>query len=70
MKKLLLISALLIFACSSDDSSDTGSDFTISIEFVGQLEITESSGLINIQNQLVSHNDSGGNNKIYIIDKL
>ena len=69
MKKLLLLSALLIFACSGDYNSDTGSDFTISIEFVGQLEITESSGLINIQNQLVSHNDSGGDNEIYIINK-
>ena len=69
MNKRLLLSALLIFACSGYDSSDAENDFTISVEFVGQLEITESSGLINIQNQLVSHNDSGGNNKIYIIDK-
>ena len=69
MKKLILLFALLIFACSSDDSSNTNNDLTISIEFVGQLEITESSGLINIQNQLVSHNDSGGDNKIYIINK-
>ena len=69
MKRLLLLSALLIFACSSDDSSNTNNNFTISIEFVGQLEITESSGLINIHNQLVSHNDSAGDNKIYIINK-
>ena len=69
MKKLLLLFALLIFACSSDDSSNTNNNFTISIEFVGKLEITESSGLINIQNQLVSHNDSAGDNKIYIINK-
>ena len=69
MKKLLLLFALLIFACSSDDSSNTNNNFTISIEFVGQLEITESSGLINIQNQLVTHNDSAGDNKIYIINK-
>ena len=69
MKKLPLLFALLIFACSSGDSSNTNNDFTISIEFVGQLEITESSGLINIQNQLVTHNDSGGDNEIYIINK-
>ena len=69
MKKLLLLSVLVIFSCSRYDSSNTESDFTISIEFIGQLEITESSGLINIQNQLISHNDSSGNNKIYIIDK-
>ena len=69
MKKILLLCVLVIFSCSGYDSSNTDSNFTISIEFIGQLEITESSGLINIQNQLVSHNDSGGNNKIYIIDK-
>ena len=29
MNKLLLLSALIIFACSSDDSSDTNDDITI-----------------------------------------
>ena len=51
MKKLLLLSALLIFACSSDDSNDNSSDTSIIGQwYVIKYEFYEDGVLDNVEN--------------------
>ena len=56
MKRLLLLSALLIFACSSDEGNDCIYEPTLSTEAV--TEITETSATLNGVISIVSENCS------------
>jgi len=69
MKKLLLL--LILLSCS-EDNYETPIQANYSLEEVVTLEniVNETSGLIFIGEELITHNDSGGDNKLYKIDTL
>ena len=69
MKKLFLL--LILLSCS-EDNYETPIQTNYSLEEVVTLEniVNETSGLIFIGEELITHNDSGGENKLYKIDSL
>lgn len=70
MKKLFYTFLIFILACSKNE--EINSNNSIDLILVSKLDedIKESSGLINYGNTLITHNDSGGENKLFQINPL
>jgi|TARA_B110000238_G_C16069020_1_gene414063 hypothetical protein len=68
MKKFILILTLIVSGCSEKENEQRISNNVLIPELVGELDVSESSGLISLQNHLVTHNDSGGDNSLYVIN--
>tara|TARA_B100000780_G_scaffold84883_1_gene58165 strand:+ start:109 stop:999 length:891 start_codon:yes stop_codon:yes gene_type:complete len=72
MKKLLYVFLIFTLACSSTDEANNEiiNDNIIDLIIVTGLDdgIKESSGLVHFENTLITHNDSGGESKLFKIN--
>ena len=68
MKNLFYTFLIFTVACSSNEEVEN--DNSINLTIVSDLDegIKESSGLINFENTLITHNDSGGETKLFQIN--